>query len=193
MIDETSAVGFAHRHGRYQPHGRAPRPSRCAADGAGRVGVRGQPALLRHGRGPAAAPAPSAGAAGRWSVRDGRPELGGQHRVSPRPRGPRQVPGRRFVAACIWSARPRPPPAAGGIPALDPTMARRLGLDFVGVAVFVVVATILFRKRDIAPWAVAAAAAVAKWAIGGNWYIVIGNWPRLFGALRDLRNGHVQS
>ena len=34
--------------------------------------------------------------------------------------------------------------AAGGLLA-DPTTARRLGLDFVGVAVFVVVATIMFR------------------------------------------------
>jgi predicted branched-subunit amino acid permease len=58
-----------------------------------------------------------------------------------------------------------------------------------------VVATILFRgKRDIAPWAVAIAAALAaKWAIGGNWYIVIGGLVGgLFGALRDLRNGHVR-
>jgi predicted branched-subunit amino acid permease len=72
----------------------------------------------------------------------------------------------------------------------DPTAARRLGLDFVGIAVFVVVATILFRgKRDVAPWAVAIVAALAaKAAIGGNWYIVIGGLAGgLFGALRDLR------
>ena len=74
-------------------------------------------------------------------------------------------------------------------------MARRLGLDFVGVAVFVVVATILFRgKRDIAPWSVAIVAALAaKSAIGGNWYIVIGGLVGgLFGALRDLRSSHVR-
>ena len=42
--------------------------------------------------------------------------------------------------------------AAGGVLS-DPTAAHRLGLDFVGIAVFVVVAAILFRgKRDLAPW-----------------------------------------
>jgi predicted branched-subunit amino acid permease len=74
-------------------------------------------------------------------------------------------------------------------------MARRLGLDFVGVAVFVVVATILFRgKRDVAPWVVAIAAALAaKWLIGGNWYIVIGGLAGgFFGALRDLRKTDVR-
>ena len=64
-----------------------------------------------------------------------------------------------------------------------------------GVAVFVVVATILFRgKRDIAPWMVAIAAAfAAKWLIGGNWYIVIGGVAGgLFGALRDIRRDDVR-
>lgn len=58
--------------------------------------------------------------------------------------------------------------AAGGVLS-DPTAARRLGLDFVGIAVFVVVAAILFRgRRDVMPWIVAVAAAlVAKWLIGG--------------------------
>jgi predicted branched-subunit amino acid permease len=76
----------------------------------------------------------------------------------------------------------------------DPTAAHRLGLDFVGVVVFVVVATILFRgKRDIAPWAVAIAAALAaRWVIGGNWYIVVGGLAGgLFGAVRDLRKADV--
>ena len=79
--------------------------------------------------------------------------------------------------------------AAGGVLS-DPTAARRLGLDFVGIAVFVVVATILFRgKRDLGTWGVAiAAAAAAKWLIGGNWYIVVGGLVGgLFGAWRDLR------
>ena len=54
--------------------------------------------------------------------------------------------------------------------------------------VFVVVATIMFRgKRDLAPWAVAIAAALAsKWLIGRNWYIVIGGLAGgIYGALRD--------
>lgn len=47
--------------------------------------------------------------------------------------------------------------AAGGVLS-DPTAARRLGLDFVGIAVFVVVAAILFRgTRDLGPWNLAIA------------------------------------
>lgn len=72
----------------------------------------------------------------------------------------------------------------------DPTLAQRLGLDFVGVAVFVVVAAMLFRgKRDIAPWAVATVVALAaKELLGGNWYIVAGGLAGgLFGAWRDVR------
>jgi predicted branched-subunit amino acid permease len=72
----------------------------------------------------------------------------------------------------------------------DPTAARRLGLDFVGIAVFVVVAVILFRgKRDLGPWGVAIAAAlIAKWLIGGNWYIVIGGLAGgLLGAWQQTR------
>lgn len=79
--------------------------------------------------------------------------------------------------------------AAGGVLS-DPMAARRLGLDFVGIAVFVAVATILFRgKRDLSPWGVAIAAAIAgKWLIGGNWYIVVGGLAGgLFGAWRDMR------
>jgi predicted branched-subunit amino acid permease len=82
--------------------------------------------------------------------------------------------------------------AAGGVLS-DPTAARRLGLDFVGIAVFVVVAVILFRgKRDAAPWSVAIAAAfAAKWLIAGNWYIVIGGLAGgLFGALQDMRKSN---
>ena len=54
----------------------------------------------------------------------------------------------------------------------------------------VVVATILFRgRRDLAPWAVAIAAALAaRQLFGGNWYIVVdGLAGGLFGALQDLR------
>ncbi len=72
----------------------------------------------------------------------------------------------------------------------DPTLVKRLGLDFVGVSVFVVVTAMLFRgKRDVAPWSVAIVAALgAKWALGGNWYIVVGGLAGgLFGALRDVR------
>ena len=72
----------------------------------------------------------------------------------------------------------------------DPTAAKRLGLDFVGIAVFVVVAAILFRgRRDLAPWAVAILAALAaRLLLGGNWYIVVGGLAGgLFGALQDLR------
>jgi predicted branched-subunit amino acid permease len=79
--------------------------------------------------------------------------------------------------------------AAGGVLS-DPTAARRLGLDFVGIAVFVVVAVILFRgKRDLGSWSVAIATALAaKWLIGGNWYIVIGGLAGgLFGAWRQTR------
>ena len=79
--------------------------------------------------------------------------------------------------------------AAGGVLS-DPTAAQRLGLDFVGIAVFVVVAVIVFRgKRDVAPWSVAIAAAfAAKWLVAGNWYIVIGGLAGgLFGAVQDMR------
>jgi predicted branched-subunit amino acid permease len=79
--------------------------------------------------------------------------------------------------------------AAGGLLS-DPALVRKLGLDFVGVAVFVVVSALLFRgKRDLTPWAVAIVAALAaKGLLGGNWYIVIGGVAGgLFGALRDVR------
>ncbi|TAJ24991.1 MAG: branched-chain amino acid ABC transporter permease [Reyranella sp.] len=103
--------------------------------------------------------------------------------------------GGGFVMACIWSGSTLAGHLAAGGVLSDPTAAHRLGLDFVGVAVFVVVATILFRgKRDLAPWAVAIAAALAaKWAMGGNWYIVVGGLAGgLYGAVRDLRKADVR-
>ena len=97
--------------------------------------------------------------------------------------------GGGFVMAMIWPGSCLIGHLAAGGVLSDPTAARRFGLDFVGVAVFVVVAAILFRgRRDLAPWTLAIAAALAaKWAIGGNWYIVIGGLAGgLYGAMRDL-------
>ena len=99
--------------------------------------------------------------------------------------------GGGFIMAMIWPGACLIGHLAAGGVLSDPTAARRLGLDFVGVAVFVVVAAILFRgKRDLAPWAIAIAAALAaKWAIGGNWYIVIGGLAGgLYGAARDMND-----
>jgi predicted branched-subunit amino acid permease len=84
--------------------------------------------------------------------------------------------------------------------AIDTALAHRLGLDFVGIAVFVVVAAMLYRgKRDVAPWVVAALAALAaKFLLPGNWYIVIGGAAGgLYGAVRDTNArqdgaGHVR-
>lgn len=98
--------------------------------------------------------------------------------------------GGGFVMACIWSGSTLAGHLAAGGVLSDPGAAHRLGLDFVAVAVFVVVATVLFRgKGDIAPWLVAIVAAVAaKWLLGGNWYIVVGGAAGgLYGAVRDLR------
>lgn len=98
--------------------------------------------------------------------------------------------GGGLVLACIWSSSTLIGHLAAGGLLSDPTASRRLGLDFVGIAVFVVVAAILFRgKRDLAPWMVAIAAAfAARWSIGGNWYIVIGGMASgLFGAWLDTR------
>ena len=74
--------------------------------------------------------------------------------------------GGGFVMVLIWTASTLLGHLAAGGVLSDPTAARRLGLDFVGIAVFVVVAAILFRgKRDVAPWSVAIATALAaKWA-----------------------------
>ncbi|WP_421999731.1 AzlC family ABC transporter permease [Reyranella sp.] len=99
--------------------------------------------------------------------------------------------GGGFTLACIWSGSSLLGHLAAGGVLSDPAVARRLGLDFVGVAVFVVVAAILFRgRRDVAPWAVAIAAALgARLAIGGNWYIVVGGLAGgLFGAWQELRH-----
>jgi predicted branched-subunit amino acid permease len=103
--------------------------------------------------------------------------------------------GGGVMMTCIWSgATLLGHLVAGGFLA-DPAVARRWGLDFVGVAVFVVVATLLFRgKRDVAPWVVAIVAALAaKWVLHGNWYIVIGGLVGgLYGAIRDTRAAHVR-
>ncbi|MCX7366603.1 MAG: AzlC family ABC transporter permease [Alphaproteobacteria bacterium] len=98
--------------------------------------------------------------------------------------------GGGFMMGCIWPGSCLLGHLAAGGLLSDPGIAKRLGLDFVGVAVFVVVATLLFRgKRDLAPWAVAIVAALAsKWAMQGNWYIVIGGLAGgLYGAWRDVR------
>lgn len=98
--------------------------------------------------------------------------------------------GGGFAMACIWPGSCLLGHLAAGGLLGDPSAARRFGLDFVGVAVFVVVATLLFRgKRDLAPWAVAIAAALAcKWSLPGNWYIVVGGVVGgLYGARRDVR------
>ena len=103
--------------------------------------------------------------------------------------------GGGFAMVCIWSGSTLLGHLAAGGVLADPMAARRLGLDFVGVAVFVVVAAILFRgRRDLPPWAVAIAAALAaKWLIGGNWYIVIGGLAGgLFGAWQEMRKPHVR-
>ncbi|GEP54245.1 AzlC family ABC transporter permease [Reyranella soli] len=98
--------------------------------------------------------------------------------------------GGGFIMALTWTASTLLGHLAAGGVLSDPTAARRLGLDFVGIAVFVVVAVILFRgKRDLGPWGVAIATALAaKWLIGGNWYIVIGGLAGgLLGAWQQTR------
>ena len=58
--------------------------------------------------------------------------------------------GGGFVMVLVWSGSTLLGHLAAGGVLSDPTAARRLGLDFVGIAVFVVVAAILFRgKRDV--------------------------------------------
>lgn len=101
--------------------------------------------------------------------------------------------GGGFVMVLSWTAATLLGHLAAGGVLSDPTAARRLGLDFVGIAVFVVVAAILFRgKRDVASWSVAIATALAaKWLIGGNWYIVIGGLAGgLFGAWQQTRGSN---
>ena len=98
--------------------------------------------------------------------------------------------GGGFIMALTWTASTLLGHLAAGGVLSDPTAAQRLGLDFVGIAVFVVVAVILFRgKRDLGPWGVAIVTALAaKWLIGGNWYIVIGGLAGgLLGAWRQTR------
>lgn len=64
--------------------------------------------------------------------------------------------GGGFTMACIWCGSTLAGHLAAGGLLSDPAMFKRLGLDFVAVAVFVVVGTLLFRgKRDVAPWATA--------------------------------------
>ena len=89
--------------------------------------------------------------------------------------------GGGVIMACIWSGSTLLGHLAAGGVLSDPGTARRFGLDFVAIAVFVVVATIMFRgRRDLAPWAVAIAAALtSKWLIGG----LAGG---IYGALRDI-------
>lgn len=101
----------------------------------------------------------------------------------------RYVGGGLFLGATwtLWSWLGHA--AAGGVLA-DPAAARRLGLDFVAVTVFVAMASLLFRgRRDVAPWLVAVAAAfAAKWLLPGAWYIVVGGvLGGLYGAWRDVR------
>jgi predicted branched-subunit amino acid permease len=79
--------------------------------------------------------------------------------------------------------------AANGVLS-DPSLVKRFGLDFVGVATFVVVAALLFKgKRDVAPWMVAIVVAMAaKYLLQGNWYIVIGGMAGgLFGAMNEMK------
>ena len=57
--------------------------------------------------------------------------------------------GGGFVMACIWSGSTLAGNlAAGGVLSDPTTRAYRLGLDFVGIAVFVVVAAIMFRGKS---------------------------------------------
>ncbi|MBV8392467.1 MAG: AzlC family ABC transporter permease [Alphaproteobacteria bacterium] len=97
--------------------------------------------------------------------------------------------GGGLVMACIWSGSTLIGRLAAGGVLADPRVSLRFGLDFVGVAVFVTVAAMLFRgKRDVMPWAVAIASALAaRWLLHGNWHIVIGGLAGgIAGALRDL-------
>jgi predicted branched-subunit amino acid permease len=98
--------------------------------------------------------------------------------------------GGGVVVASMWTGST----LLGGLAAngvlSDPSLVKRFGLDFVGVATFVVVAALLFRgKRDIAPWMVAIVVAIAaKYLLQGNWYIVIGGMAGgLFGAMIEMR------
>jgi predicted branched-subunit amino acid permease len=100
------------------------------------------------------------------------------------------VGGGGVVVASMWTGST----LLGGLAAngvlSDPSLVKRFGLDFVGVATFVVVAALLFKgKRDIAPWMVAIVVAIAaKYLLQGNWYIVIGGMAGgLFGAMIEMK------
>jgi predicted branched-subunit amino acid permease len=98
--------------------------------------------------------------------------------------------GGGLVMALIWTGSTLIGRIAAQGALSDPALVKRLGLDFVGIAVFVVVASMLFRgRRDLAPWAVAIVAALgAKWLFAGNWYIVVGGMAGgLFGAFQEMR------
>jgi predicted branched-subunit amino acid permease len=98
--------------------------------------------------------------------------------------------GGGLIMALIWTSSTLIGRIAAQGALSDPSLVKRLGLDFVGVAVFVVVASMLFRgRRDLAPWAVAIVAALAaKWLFAGNWYIVAGGMAGgLFGAFQEMR------
>jgi 4-azaleucine resistance transporter AzlC len=65
-----------------------------------------------------------------------------------------------------------------------------LGLDFIGPAVFLALATALWRGRgDALPWTIAGATSLAAaWFLPGAWYLVLGGLAgSLVGALRDAR------
>jgi 4-azaleucine resistance transporter AzlC len=66
----------------------------------------------------------------------------------------------------------------------------RLGLDFIGTAVFIALAGRMWRgRRDLLPWlAAAAAAALGSIALPGAWYLLVGGLTgSLLGAWRDTR------
>lgn len=103
--------------------------------------------------------------------------------------------GGGFIMCVIWVGASLIGAIAGSGVLSDPSAVRRFGLDFVGVGCFVVVAVMLYRdKRDVPPWMVAIAAALAaRWALPGNWYIVIGGVAGgLYGAFWELRSKNVR-
>lgn len=68
----------------------------------------------------------------------------------------------------------------------------RLGLDFIGTAVFTALAGRMWRgQRDLLPWLIAGAAAImGQIALPGAWYLLIGGLSgSLVGAWRDTRKG----
>jgi len=70
----------------------------------------------------------------------------------------------------------------------------RLGLDFIGLAVFIALAGRMWRgRRDLAPWLAAGlAATAASFLLPGAWYLLIGGIAgSLVGAWRDTGAAHV--